>query len=114
MHTLAIDESAIPLMDLPYDLSDSTDHRVVQLHRDAPDHPQLNADVADVVRGTPGEIRIDCSVVSHANSVLIAWIIRVVHAAKPSPVVLISVDERHAVLFRRMRLDQLVEIRGLA
>ena len=99
-------------MDLPYEVIDSVDHRVVLLHRDAPDHPHLNADVADVVRGAPGEIRIDCSVVAHANSVLIAWIIRIVHAAKPTQVVLISVPERQAVLFRRMRLDQLVEIRG--
>ena len=111
MHMLSTHESAIPLMDLPYDVTDSVDHRVILLHRDAPDHPHLNADVADVVRSSPGEIHIDCSVVSHANSVLIAWIIRVVHAAKPTQVALINVHERQAVLFRRMRLDQLVEIR---
>jgi hypothetical protein len=111
MRMLSPHESAIPLMDLPYDVTDIDDHRVVMLHRDAPDHPYLSADVADVVRAAPGEIRIDCAVLSHANSVLIAWIIRVVHAAKPGRVALINVHERQAVLFRRMRLDQLVEIR---
>ena len=110
MHMLSTYESVNPLMDLPYDVTDTATHRVVLLHRDAPDHPHLHADVTDVVRGAPGEIRIDCSVISHANSVLIAWIIRVVHAAKPTQVALIQVHERQKVLFRRMRLDQFVEI----
>jgi anti-anti-sigma regulatory factor len=100
------------LMDLPYSVTPGDDHVAVLLHRDAMDAPSLAADAgASFLSVSSGEVRIDFSCLSHVNSVLLAWIIRVVNLAKPRAVVLMQVSERHAVLLRRMRLDQLLEIR---
>jgi anti-anti-sigma regulatory factor len=106
-------ESHGSLMDLPYVVRAESDHVVVELFRDAMDHPFLTSDTAEHILGVGiGEIRIDCAHVQHANSVMIAWIIRVVNALKPRHVALVGVSDRQAFLLRRMRLDQLVEIRG--
>ncbi len=99
-------------MDLPYVVRAEADHVVVELFRDAMDHPFLTADAGEHILGVgTGEVRIDCTHVQHANSVMIAWIIRVVNALKPRHVALLGVGDRQAFLFRRMRLEQLVEIR---
>ena len=112
MYRLFTHETPVALMDLPYSVHDHDGHRIVILHRDAPEHPAITNDVGSAILA-PGvdEIRIDCSTIAQANSVLIAWIIRVVNGAKPRKVALINVSERQGVLFRRMRLDQLVDIR---
>lgn len=100
------------VIDLPYSVTPGAGHITVLLHRDAMDAPSLSSDAGmSFVQESSGEVHIDFSCLAHVNSVLLAWIIRVVNLAKPRPVVLLHVSERHAVLLRRMRLDQLLEIR---
>ncbi len=112
MFMLGPHASQAAVIDLPYTVTSGADHVTVLLHRDAMDAPALSSDAGmSFVTDSQGEVRIDFACLAHVNSVLLAWIIRVVNLAKPRGVVLEHVSERHAVLLRRMRLDQLLEIR---
>lgn len=110
MYSLLTHVEPLHLMDFPYVIADDKRRRVITLDRDALDHPALAADPCIMCLENSGDlaIEIDCAAINQANSLLIAWIIRVAQAAKPRPVTLIGVNERQAVLFRRMRLDHIV------
>lgn len=110
MYRLITHDESLQLMDVPYVITDHADRRVITLARDAVDHPILAADPATNCLEDSGtlDIAIDCAAIAQANSLLIAWIIRVSQAASPRQVTLIGVNERQAVLFRRMRLDHIV------
>ncbi len=100
------------LMDMPYAIHDDAKRRVIVLGRDALDHPLLvgDAGAACLEDSAALALAIDCAAIHQANSLLIAWLIRVAQSANPRRVALINVSERQAVLFRRMRLDHILDI----
>ncbi len=110
MYSLLHHADSLQLMDAPYVIIDDERRRVITLSRDALDHPALAGDPCIQCLENSGDlaIEIDCAAIAQANSLLIAWIIRVAQVAKPRPLTLIGVNERQAVLFRRMRLDHIV------
>jgi anti-anti-sigma regulatory factor len=112
MYRLLHHGESLQLMDVPYTISDDGQRRVITLSRDAIDHPALASDPCFMCLEGSGDLQleIDCSAINQANSLLIAWIIRLAQAAKPRPLTLIGVSERQAVLFRRMRLDHIVAL----
>lgn len=112
MYRLLHHAESLQLMDVPYVITDDQRRRVITLSRDALDHPALAGDPCIMCLENSGDlaIEIDCSAIQQANSLLIAWIIRVAQAAKPRTLSLIGVNERQAVLFRRMRLDHIVDL----
>lgn len=112
MYRLTNHDESLLLMDAPYVIIDLPGRRLITLTRDAVDHPVLAADPATTCLEDSGtlDIAIDCAAIAQANSLLIAWIIRVSQAASPRHVTLVGVNERQAVLFRRMRLDHIVRL----
>ena len=112
MNSLTIHDVSLQLMEPPYSITDHNGRRVITLSRDALDHPALAADPETSCLEHIGSlaIEIDCAAINQANSLLIAWIIRVAQAVQPRRVTLVGVNERQAVLFRRMRLDHIVDL----
>ena len=112
MHSFKVHDESLQLMEPPYVITDEAKRRVITLTRDAVDHPALAADPATTCLEDSGtlDIAINCAAILQANSLLIAWIIRVSQAASPRRVTLMGVSERQAVLFRRMRLDHIVDL----
>lgn len=112
MSILSLHADPLLLMDVPYTVTDDAHRRVVALAREALDHPFLSSDsgIACLEGIGDRELAIDCSAISQANSLLIAWLIRVAQGAKPRHVSLVGVSERQVVLFRRMRLDHILDI----
>jgi len=116
MYSFSNHAETFQVMDHPYDIVDSPSgnpqRRTIVLHREAIDHPALAADPCTMFGDASGAMRleIDCSAIVQANSMLIAWLIRVAQSVKPRRVILLGVNERQAVLFRRMRLDHIVDL----
>ena len=112
MYRLMTHGESLQLMDVPFVINDHEGRRLIVLSRDALDHPALATDPVVTCLEHLGTmaVEIDCAAIAQANSLLIAWIIRVAQAAKPQRVTLVGVNERQAVLFRRMRLDHIVDI----
>lgn len=59
---------------------------------------------------TATAIVIDCHRVEHVNSVLIAWMLQVVQAAKPVPVHIRRARAQVVAQLRQLRLDHLMKI----
>ena len=112
MYSLTEHDELLQLMEPPYSITDQPGRRVITLTREAVDHPALAVDPETSCLEHVGllAVEIDCAAINQANSLLIAWIIRVAQAVQPRRVTLVGVNERQAVLFRRMRLDHLVDL----
>ncbi len=84
---------------------------VVTLNREAGEQPCLPGDDGAWLKGEAAdELEIRCHALKQANSVLIAWIIRLSQVAPTARLRLTGCDRRVLTLFKRLRIDALAEL----